>query len=339
MRTYFIRRFLLIFPTFLGITLLVFIITRFVPGGPIEKMIAEAQRMDGDRMTGQGRMGTAALSEEQMQELKEYYGFDKPIHISYLIWLKKVLSGDLGISTRYNDSVWTIIKSRFPISLFYGIISMILIYSVCIPLGIAKAIKHGSHFDNISSILVFFGYAIPGYVLGCFLIVFLASHYELFPLGGFVSENFEELNLFQQVIDIFYHAILPLSCYLVYSFAFMTMMMKNNLMDNLASDYVRTALAKGVSYKGAIFRHALRNSLIPIATTFGNNVSRLLMGSFLIEKIFDIDGFGLLGFTSIVERDYPVVLGILVISSILQLLGNIFSDICVALVDPRVQFK
>jgi len=167
----------------------------------------------------------------------------------------------------------------------------------------------------------------------------LASKFEVFPLGGFTSENFEELSLFGKVFDVFHHAVLPITAYIAGSFAFMTMLMKNSLMDNLASDYVRLAMAKGVEFKSAVLKHAMRNSLIPIATSFGNNISLIISGSFLIERIFNINGFGLLGYESLVERDYPIVMGILVISSLLYLIGNILSDICVALVDPRVQFK
>ena len=179
----------------------------------------------------------------------------------------------------------------------------------------------------------------PGYVLGAFLLLIFGFQLDWFPLSGFKSENFESLAFVDKIKDLFYHAIMPLCCYLVGSFAFMTMMMKNNLMDNLAADYVRTATAKGVSYRKAVFKHALRNSLIPIATTFGQNITLIIGGSFLIEKIFDINGFGLMQFTAVLERDEPLILGVLVVAATLQLIGNILSDICVALVDPRISFK
>ncbi|GIT15034.1 MAG: hypothetical protein CM1200mP36_07900 [Gammaproteobacteria bacterium] len=174
--------------------------------------------------------------------------------------------------------------------------------------------------------------------MGIALLTFFASQLEWFPLGGFASNNFDQLGPSEKAIDIGYHAILPLLSYMAGSFAVTTFMMKNSLMDNLAADYVRTAIAKGLTFRQAVTKHALRNSLIPIATSFGNNISLILTGSFLIERIFNIDGFGLLGFESLVERDYPVFMGILVISSLLFLVGNILSDICVALVDPRVKF-
>jgi len=322
---------------------MVFFITRLVPGGPIERMIAQAQQMRNVQGSGfnnsSGSEQSQPLSEEQIEELKKYYGFDKPVIVSYFMWLGKVLTGDLGTSTRYYDPVWDMIKDRIPISLYFGILSMILGYGICIPLGIAKAVKHKSGFDNISSLIVFVGYAIPGWVAGVLLLVLFSSQWEIFPLGGLISDGFEDFTLIQKIQDIIWHTVLPIGAYVIGSFAVMTFLMKNTLMDNLASDYVRTAIAKGLSFRMAVFKHALRNSLIPIATHFGNNISIILSGSFLIEKVFNIDGMGLLGYESVIERDYPVVLGILVISSLLLLIGNILSDICVAIVDPRVQFK
>jgi microcin C transport system permease protein len=336
--SYFIRRLLLIVPTFIGITLLVFAVTRVVPGGPIERMMNQALMAGGERGGAQRSVAGSTLSEAQLNQLRVYYGFDKPILVSYVDWLGKVFTLDLGRSTRYNEPVWDTIKDRFPVSIFYGLATLVLTYAVCIPLGIAKAIRHHGLFDNVSSGIVFFGYAIPSYVIGIALLVYFASQLGWFPLGGFASENFEALSPLQKVRDVLWHSVLPLLSYMAGSFAVTTFMMKNSLMDNLSADYVRTAIAKGLSFRRAVYRHAVRNSLIPIATSFGGNIALILTGSFLIERIYNIDGFGLLGFESLVERDYPVVLGILVISSVLFLLGNILSDICVALVDPRVKF-
>lgn len=341
MTSYFIRRILLIIPTFIGISLLVFTLTRLVPGGPIERMLNEAAMANQSAAalsSGFGGAGGSTLSPEQLKELEAYYGFDKPIPVAYIEWLGSVLVLDLGHSTRYTEPVWGLIKDRFPISIFYGIATLILTYGVCIPLGIVKAIRHRTAFDNLTSAIVFFGYAIPGYVVGIALLTAFASEWEVFPLGGFISDDFDDLSTTEQIWDVLNHAALPLIAYVAGSFAVTTLMMKNALMDNLASDYVRTAVAKGLTFRRAVFGHAMRNSLIPIATSFGGNISLFLTGSFLIEKIFDIDGFGLLGFESLVERDYPVVMGILVIASLLFLIGNILSDVCVALVDPRVKF-
>ncbi|MBN1379455.1 MAG: ABC transporter permease subunit [Gammaproteobacteria bacterium] len=340
MTSYFIRRFLLTAPTFIGITLLVFVVTRFVPGGPIERMLMAAQfAAEGPvAMRSMDKIGGSPLSEDQLQQLREYYGFDKPVVQSYFFWLGKVLQLDLGVSTRYSDPVWRTIQERLPVSIFYGLATLILTYGICIPLGIVKAIKHNTAIDHLSSVLVFIGYAVPGFVVGIILIIAFASSWEIFPLGGFVSDNFTDLNFIGKTIDLFYHAVLPLIAYVSGSFAVMTFMMKNALMENLAADYLRTAMAKGLPFNQAVLKHALRNSLIPIATTFGQNISFFLTGAFLIEKVFNIDGIGLLGYESLVERDYPVVMGILAISAFLFLLGNILSDICVAMIDPRVKF-
>ena len=339
MVAYFIRRLLLIVPTFVGITIMVFAITRFVPGGPVERIIANAKQMQTAHSSSGRTISDQPLSEDQINMLKQYYGFDKPILTSYFEWLFKVLKGDLGRSTRYYDSVLSMITERIPISLYFGTLSMILIYGICIPLGIAKAVKHKSSFDNITSILIFSGYAIPGWVAGVILLVFFASKFSFFPLGGFSSDMFFEMSTLEKIKDVLWHTVLPLISYMIGSFTVMTLLMKNTLMDNLSSDYVRTAIAKGLSFKKAVFRHALQNSLIPVATSFGNNISIILMDSFLIEKVFNINGMGLLGYESVVDRDYPVVMGILVISSLLFMVGNILSDICVAIVDPRVRFK
>jgi microcin C transport system permease protein len=335
-RTYLFRRLLLIIPTFIGITLMVFAMTRFVPGGPIERAIAEMQQKQ------QGRQATdigSSISEEQVQQLREFYGFDRPWYVAYYQWLKKLLRLDLGESTRYGVPVWEAIVERLPVSFYYGIVSTILTYLICVPLGVFKALNHKKLSDNMSSIFVYIGYAVPSYVIGIILLVIFASQLEWFPLGGFTGDDFEDYGFIDKTTDIIWHSILPMAAYVAGSFAVMTLLMKNSLMDYMSSDFVRTAIAKGLNYRQAIVRHALRNSLIPIATHFGSNISSIIAGSFLIEKIFNINGFGLLGYEAVVERDYPVVMGILVVSALLQLVGNILSDICVAIADPRVEFK
>lgn len=417
MRDYFIRRFLLIFPTLIGATLVVFFITRITPGGPLEAALRQAASLQSER--GMKDAG-ASLSEEQKEEMAAYYGFDRPFFPAYLAWLgllpkegdkqfikfekdaqempvtlrellprdqwkpnnayrvtyatvsrggalsaedKSALSpwktrlekdktrvqvfrphfdglvqGNLGVSTRYNEPVWSMIRKRLPVSIFYGLTAFIITYLICIPLGVLKAIKHRTALDSISSVLIFVGYAIPGFVLASVLVVYLAARMGWFPTGGFVSENFSALSFGGKVWDLLHHAALPLVCYLIGSFAFMTMMMKNNLMDNLAADYVRTAIAKGADFKRAVLVHAMRNSLIPIATTLGHVVSIFVAGSLLIELIFDINGFGLLSYYSVLDRDYPLVMGILVIQVVLLMVGNILSDFFVALSDPRIRF-
>ena len=299
----------------------------------------ESQQFSNSGAVSQMAGADMALSEAQLKKLQEYYGFDKPVLESYLDWLGKVVQGDLGSSYRYNEPVWDVIRDRFPVSLYYGLVTLVITYIVCIPLGVLKAIKHKTVVDNVSSILIFVGYAIPGYALGSLLLLYFSVRLEWFPMGGFISLSFEEKDVIGKTMDLINHSILPLICYLIGSFALVTLLLKNHLMDNLASDYIRTAIAKGVSFRQAVTRHAMRNSMIPIATTFGQNIVLLVSGSFLIETIFDIDGFGLLGLTAILDRDYPVVMGVVLLASVLLLIGNIISDILVALVDPRIRFQ
>ncbi|MCW8331365.1 ABC transporter permease subunit [Photobacterium sp. SDRW27] len=339
MLSYFLRRMALVIPTFIGITILIFAITRFVPGGPVERMLANMQSQGDGAASMTTAGGSSALSEEQMAELNAFYGLDKPVFEAYTDWLGKLLVLDFGESTRYYEPVIEMIAERLPVSMFYGGMTFFISYFISIPLGYYKALKHGSVFDSGSSILLFIGYALPGYVVGVLLITLFSYHLEWFPMGGFVGEDFDDYETtYEQLKNVMWHAVLPLICYLIGDFATLTMTMKNNLMENLSSDYIRTAIAKGLPFRKAVRKHALRNSLIPIASHFGNSLLFFMTGSFLIEVIFNIDGVGLLGYESIMERDYPVVMGIVAINAAMLLVGNILSDICVALVDPRVKF-
>jgi microcin C transport system permease protein len=256
-------------------------------------------------------------------------------------WLWKVLHLDLGQSYVYQDPVWDVIKSRFPVSIFLGLTGFLLSYLVCIPLGVIKAVHHGSKFDVASSVLVFLGYSVPGWALGTALLVLLGggSFLDVFPLGGFRPDNWEYLDAWGKVTGQIRHMFLPVVAYMVGSFATQTILTKNALMETLGQDYIRTAFAKGLSERRVIFVHALRNSLIPLATGLGHVISLVLAGSFLIERVFNIDGMGYLGYTALLQRDYPVALGILVIGSMLMLVGNILSDALYAVVDPRIRFK
>lgn len=341
MATYFLRRLLLVIPTFIGITLAVFVITHFVPGGPVERRIMQYQMaVAQEGGVGAGRAGLE-LPDEAVEEIRRYYGFDKPVHIRYAQWLWNVLHLDLGNSYIYQDPVWDVIKSRFPISIFLGLTGFLLSYLICVPLGVMKAIRHRSRFDFLSSFVVFLGYSVPGWALGTALLVLFGggSFWSIFPLGGFRPANWEFLSFGEKVVAQAHHMFLPVLCYMVGSFATLTILTKNSLLENLGQDYVRTAFAKGLREHRVIFVHALRNSLIPIATGLGHVFSLILAGSFLIERVFNIDGMGYLGYTSILQRDYPVALGILVIGSLLMLVGNILSDVIYAIVDPRIRFK
>ncbi|MBU1109460.1 MAG: ABC transporter permease subunit [Candidatus Riflebacteria bacterium] len=405
MYSYFIRRFLLMIPTFIGITLLCFIVTRYVPGGPVEQAVLRYQQTMANSGEGGGGssgsdMQQGQISEEMMNQLKAIYGFDKNPFEAYLRWLWRVLHFDLGTSDTYGRPVWDLIVEKFPISIIFGLSGFVLSYLICIPLGVWKAVKHGSAFDTSSSILVFIAYSIPGWTAGVLLLMLLGGHafLDIVPSGnkesGFINES-SRLALFLQdgaqvadlpeeirkefpklrdnqtinsnhpafkhvpadkhfklktgshsdlcivgrVLDTMWHMILPVFCYVLGMFASSTVLMKNSLMENLGQDYVRTAFAKGLSERTVIFKHALRNSLIPIATGLGHMLSLILAGSYLIEKVFNINGFGLLGYESLIARDYPVTLGILVIGSMLKLFGNIVSDFLYCIIDPRIRFS
>lgn len=344
MTGYFLRRVLLIIPTLLGITVVSFLVMQFVPGGPVERVRMRYRAAATEGGTG-GSASTAGsridIPPEALEQLKKFYGFDKPPHIRYLLWVQNLAKLDLGTSYVYQDPVWDVIKSRFPVSIFLGLTGFLLSYLVCIPLGVIKAIRHGSKFDFLSSGIVFLGYSVPGWALGTVLLVLFGggTFWSVFPLGGFRPANWEYLGFFQKIVAQAYHMALPVFCYMVGSFATLTILMKNSLMENLGQDYVRTAFAKGLDERRVIFKHALRNSLIPLATGLGHAISLILAGSFLIERVFNIDGMGYLGYTSIIQRDYPVALGILVISSFLMLIGNILSDVIYVLVDPRIRFR
>jgi microcin C transport system permease protein len=210
-----------------------------------------------------------------------------------------VATGDLGTSYRYNMPVWDVMASRFPVSLYYGIITLILTYAICIPLGILKAIKHRTAVDNISSILIFIGYAVPGYALGSLLLLYFSVRLEWFPMGGFVSLQFDDLSLWGKVKDLASHSALPLICYMMGSFALVTLLLKNHLMDNLASDYVRTAIAKGVSFRKSVTGHALRNSLLSLLTAVGGQVGGIVGGALIVESFFAMPGMGNLLVTAI----------------------------------------
>lgn len=335
MFTYLVRRLLLAIPTILGITVVTFVIINMAPGGPIEQKLQKI-RMGG----GEGGQSTQ-ISEEVIENLKKQYGFDKPLHERYFIWLKNIARLDFGESFSYQEPAMDVITSKFPVSLSFGIASLFLTYLVCIPLGVFKAIKAGSRFDQISGVILYILYSIPPIVLGIFLIVWFAggSYFEWFPIGGIKSDSYDDFTVLGKIGDRLYHIVLPLICYMIGSFTELTMLVRNSMLDVIKSDYVRTARSKGLSNNVVYFKHALRNALIPVATGLGGFLRVFLAGSLIIETLFNLDGIGLLGYNSILSRDYNVIMGLTFISAMLLLVGNILSDIIYVLVDPRIDFK
>lgn len=418
---YILRRLLLMIPTFLGITILVFTILQLVPGGPLEQELLKAQASimaggEGGAGGSTSESGAIELPEESVARLKSFYGLDRPGPIRYLVWLgvwpkeinqyhvkfagdnteeshrlssknylqvqiengiptvqvregeaekwkaevtrtdensgeitvkiyqtafQGILTGHLGTSYNFAEPVWQLIKDRLHVSAYFGLISFFLSYLVCIPLGISKALKHGSKFDAITSVIVFVGYSTPGFILGAVLLVYFGggSFWDVFPLGEFRSEDFEYFTFWEQVKDQLHHTILPVISYMVAAFATLTVLMKNSLLENLSQDYVRTAFAKGLSERRVVFFHTVRNSLIPLATGIGGLLGVWLAGSYLIERVFNINGIGMLSYMAVIQRDYPIVMGFLVVGTIIRLLGNLVSDMAYAAIDPRIRFK
>lgn len=335
MTTYLVRRLLLIVPTLLGISLACFILIQLVPGGPVEEMIHRIQGFSSERGGG-----AKTISAAEVQNIKAYFGFDQPAYKRFLSWLGNLVRGDFGRSYIYHGPVLGVILSKMPISLFFGLTSFFLSYLVSIPLGVAKAIRHNSAFDTITSVLVFVGYVIPGFALGILLIILFGggSFLDWFPITGVVSDNHEFLSPGGKIIDFLHHMVLPLVCFMIGEFAFLTLLTKNSLLEELNKDYIRTALAKGVSFRKAAWKHGLRNALVPLATGMGGLFTIMFTGALLIERVFDIDGMGLLFYNSIVGRDYNVVLGLIVLISFFTILGRLFSDFLYAVVDPRIRF-
>jgi microcin C transport system permease protein len=337
MLIYILRRLLLSIPTFLGITLLTFLIINAAPGGPIE------QKLQQIRMGGAGGDGgkSTNISQEVLDGLAKQYGFDKPVHERYFIWLSNISRMDFGESFTYQQPAIEVIASKFPVSLTFGLASLILTYLVCIPLGVKKAIHAGSVFDQVSGVILNILVSIPSIVMGILLIVWFAggSHFDWFPIGNLTSDDYDTLSTWGQIKDKAYHFVLPLTCYMLGGFTQLTMLVRNSMLDVIKSDYIRTARSKGLSDYLVNYKHALRNALIPVATGLGGFLGVFLAGSIVIERIFNLDGIGLLSYSSILSRDYNVIMGITFISSLLLLAGNIISDIVYVLVDPRIDFK
>lgn len=443
MREYIIRRLLLMPITLIGITFVVFCLTRMVPGGPVERMLQEQAMgsLSGDKALAVA--SSSNVSEADIERLEELFNLQEPVWLSYLQWFgirrkaveitksefapgsdstqvvvtslsghsavinvnrdgknpifvadpwfaeegwririesprdralrwarrngvedeamiaerekdpscsrwravayrkayDGLLQGQLGRSYKYNEPVAKMMLERLPVSLYFGFLGVMVAYLISIPLGVSKALHHKSWYDSVTSFLLFIGYAIPGFALGAVMLVYLGARLEWFPLYGLTSPEFPGMSLPAQLKDLALHTVLPLSCYVISAFAMTTMMMKNSLMEHLSADYMRTAVAKGVSYRKAVWRHAFRNSFIPLASTLGGVLCSIVGGSLLIERVFDIQGFGMLSFQALLDKDYSLIMGTLLLSSVMIIVGNLLSDIFVAMIDPRIKFE
>ncbi|OZG73644.1 microcin ABC transporter permease [Hahella sp. CCB-MM4] len=354
---YILRRILLIFPTLLGILLLNFIIVQAAPGGPVEQTLAKLEGLGSEvenRVAGSGSevqsqsggdsnyRGAQGLPPELIEQIKKLYGFDKPAHERFFLMLKNYATFDFGDSFFRDRSVLDLIIDKMPVSISLGLWSTLIIYLISIPMGIRKAVKDGSRFDIWTSAAIIVGYAIPGFLFAILLIVLFAggSYWDFFPLRGLTSSNFDELSIFGKVTDYFWHLALPITANVIGGFATLTMLTKNSFMDEINKQYVITARAKGLEERKILYGHVFRNAmLIVIAGMPSALVSLFFTGSLLIEVIFSLDGLGLLGFESTINRDYPVMFGTLFIFTLMGLLLKLVSDLTYVWVDPRIDFE
>ncbi|PID41402.1 MAG: microcin ABC transporter permease [Proteobacteria bacterium] len=357
MANYLLRRLLLIIPTLFGIMLINFVIIQAAPGGPVEQTLAQLEGIGtgvGDRLGGTGAetssassgesgyRGSQGLDEALVERIKKQYGFDRPAHERFFLMVKNYITFEFGDSFFRDRSVIDLIIDKMPVSISLGLWSTLIIYFISIPLGIKKAVKDGSSFDVWTSSAIVIGYAIPGFLFAILLIVLFAggSYWDIFPLRGLVSSDFDQMTLLQQIGDYFWHLALPISAIVISGFATLTMLTKNSFLDEINKQYVITARAKGLEENRILYGHIFRNAmLIVIAGMPSVLIGVFFTGSFLIEVIFSLDGLGLLGFESAINRDYPVIFGTLFIFTLVGLLLKIISDLTYVLVDPRIDFE
>lgn len=349
MWAYILKRILMMIPTLLGVITLTFVVIQFVPGGPVEQLVLElkgrgAGGVGSGEASGVGGdyRGRRGVDPQQIAQIKALYGFDKPPLERYWLMLKRFARFDLGQSYFQHRSVWSLIKSKLPVSISLGLWTFFLTYLISVPLGIAKAVRAGSRFDFLTSLVVLVGYAIPGFVLGVLLLVLFGggTFWQLFPLRGLTSDNWDQLSLAGKVLDYLWHIALPVTASVVGSFAVVTMLTKNAFLEEIRKQYVLTARAKGVSERRVLWKHIFRNALIPLVTGFPSAfIGAFFSSSLLIETLFSLDGLGLLSYQSVLRRDYPVVLGTLYLFTLIGLVTKLISDLCYVLVDPRIQFE
>ncbi|GLS13366.1 MULTISPECIES: microcin C ABC transporter permease YejB [Hydrogenophaga] len=339
MWVYILKRLLLMIPTLFGVLLLTFVVIQFVPGGPVEQYLAEARAGAGGDSGAFSYRGGQGVDPKRLDEIKALYGFDKPATQRFWEMLGRFARFDLGTSFMHNKSVSELIAEKLPVSISLGLWTFLISYGVAVPLGVAKAVRAGSRFDLVTTLLVLVGYAIPGFVLGVALLVIFGGQLQWFPLRGLTSANWDELSWGARVVDYLWHITLPITAMVLGSFAVTAMLTKNAFLEEIRKQYVMTARAKGLSERSVLWKHVMRNALIPIVTGFpAAFVGAFFTGSLLIETLFSLDGLGLLSYESVIRRDYPVVLGTLFLFTLIGLVTKLVSDLCYVWVDPRVKF-
>ena len=341
MSTYIVKRLLLMIPTLLMVLLINFVVIQLAPGGPVEQAIYQSQHANNLAIGGLQYQGQQGLTPEMLEQIKIQYGFDQPVHLRFWEMLKSYAQFDLGQSFFKGQAVTELIWEKLPVSLSLGFWSTLLIYLVSIPLGIQKAKKHGSLFDQTTSLLLAVGYAIPAFIFAILLIVFFAggSYLQWFPLQGLSSENFAELSFFGKIQDYFWHMALPLLAMVLGGFARLTYLVKFSFMEELSKQYVLAARAKGLQDRAVFYRHVLRNAVLVLVASLPEALLGILfVGNLFIEILFNLDGLGMLGFEAILQRDYPVIFGTLFIFTLLGLVLRLISDVLYRVIDPRIHF-
>jgi microcin C transport system permease protein len=366
MSAYIIRRILFMIPTLFGIMLVSFIVVQFAPGGPVERVIAQLSGSDtgatsrisgspGGDFAARGAQGGSqidavnskyrgaqGLDPEFIKSLEKQFGFDKPAYERFFLMLWNYIRFDFGKSYFRDVSVLQLMKEKLPVSMSLGIWMTLLTYLISIPLGIRKAVQDGSRFDTWTSGIIIIGYAIPGFLFAILLIVLFAggSFFDLFPLRGLTSDNFSALPWYAKIVDYFWHLTLPIISMAIGAFATMTLLTKNSFLDEIRKQYVLTARAKGCTDNQVLYGHIFRNAMLIVIAGFpGAFVHAFFSGSLLIETIFSLDGLGLLGFESVLNRDYPVVFATLYIFALIGLIVNLISDLTYTWIDPRIDFE
>ncbi len=344
MLAYILKRLLLMIPTLFGVLLLTFIVIQFVPGGPVEQYMAEARAAKAGGVEGAAfsfeYRGDKGVDAKRLAEIKALYGFDKPAPERFWIMLKQYLTFDLGKSFFQNKPVWDLIKEKLPVSISLGLWTFFLTYLISIPLGIKKAVRAGTSFDLWTTLIVLIGYAIPGFVLGVFLLVVFGGQLQWFPLRGLTSSNWETLSLGAKIVDYLWHIAIPVTAMVIGSFATVTMLTKNSFLEEIRKQYVITARAKGLPERRVLYGHVFRNAMLQIVAGIpGAFIGAFFAGALLIETLFSLDGLGLLGYEAVIRRDYPVVLGTLYLFTLIGLVTKLISDLSYVLIDPRVKFE
>jgi len=332
MKTYILKRLLLMIPTMLGITVITFAIIRLAPGDPAAMRLGSGSS---------GMIGSQQLANEIIEKTRAQFGLDRPMHEQYWLWLTRIATLDFGNSYRDNRPVMDRIWERLPVTLQLNLISIFLVYLIAIPLGIHSSTHQDSLSDKITTTTLFVLYSMPSFWVATILILLLGGgdYWQVFPITGISSLDAEQLPFFEWLVDRVWHLVLPVFCLTYAGLAYVSRQMRAGMLETIRQDYIRTARAKGLSENAVIFKHALRNSLIPIVTLLGFLLPAMLGGSVIIESIFTIPGMGALGFDAILSRDYPVVMAISTIAAFLTLIGLLLSDICYALVNPTISLE